>query len=99
MEHTRPLAKVIAVINHKGGVGKTHTVWLLSAVCEERSLRMLIVNADTQANITKSFLPERDERPDIEALFNSASDERAQGIQEAAEATRDAQQHFGLVVV
>ncbi len=67
-------AKVITVINLKGGVGKTHTAWLLSSVCQERSLRALAVDTDTQGNLTNSFLPQRDELPGIEALFNPASD-------------------------
>ena len=70
----RPPAKVITVINLKGGVGKTHTSWLLASVCQERSLRVLVVDTDTQANLTNSFLPERDGLPSIEALFNPASD-------------------------
>jgi chromosome partitioning protein len=64
-----PQAKVITVINLKGGVGKTHTAWLLSSVCQERSLRLLVVDTDTQANLTNSLLPERNEQPGLEALF------------------------------
>lgn len=73
-------AKVVTVINLKGGVGKTHTVWLLSSVCQERSLRMLVIDTDTQANLTKSFLPEPDGQPGIEALFHPASDQSAHSL-------------------
>ena len=30
-----PRATAITVINLQGGVGKTHAVWLLAAVCQE----------------------------------------------------------------
>jgi cellulose biosynthesis protein BcsQ len=43
---------VITVLNLKGGVGKTHTVWILSSVCQERGLRILLIDTDTQANLT-----------------------------------------------
>ena len=74
-EPERRRAKVITVLNLKGGVGKTHTVWLLAAVCQERELRMLAFDTDTQANLTGSFLPEPDERPGVEALFNASIDQ------------------------
>src|SRR6266480_1597807 len=80
MEPAARSAKVITVINMKGGVGKTHTVWLLSSVSQERSLRMLVVDTDTQANLTNSFLPERDGQPGIEALFNPAFDQQAHSL-------------------
>lgn len=73
---TAPLrqAHVLTVLNLKGGVGKTHTVWLLASVCQEQSKRILIIDTDTQANFTGSFLPQRDERPGVEALFHPALD-------------------------
>ncbi|MDD5751802.1 MAG: ParA family protein [Candidatus Peribacteraceae bacterium] len=40
-------AKVITVINLKGGVGKTHTAWLLAGVCQERGKKLLVVDTDT----------------------------------------------------
>src|ERR671913_62437 len=81
MNHPRRLsAKVITVINLKGGVGKTHTVWLLSSVCQERSLRLLAVDTDTQANLTNSLLPERDGQMGVQALFNPASDQQANSL-------------------
>jgi len=67
-------ASVITVINLKGGVGKTHAGWLLAAVCEERSRRTLLIDTDTQANLTSSFLDESDRRPGVETLFNPAQE-------------------------
>jgi AAA domain len=51
MTHTSPLrrAKVITVLNFKGGVGKTHCAWLFTAVCQERGIRLLAIDTDTQA--------------------------------------------------
>jgi cellulose biosynthesis protein BcsQ len=71
------LAKTITVINLKGDVGKPHTAWLIASVCQERSLRVLVVDTDAQANLTNSFIPVRDNKPGIEDVFNPAADERA----------------------
>jgi chromosome partitioning protein len=68
-------ARAITVLNLKGGVGKTHTTWLLSSVCEERQKRLLAFDADPQGNLTSSFLPERDGNPGVEILFHPAADE------------------------
>lgn len=68
-------AKAITVINLKGGVGKTHTAWLLAGVCQERGKRLLVVDTDTQGNITKSLLPQgHSPAPGIEALFDPRTD-------------------------
>ena len=53
---------------------KRKASWLLAAVCEERGLRALAVDTDTQGNLTNSLLPERDGQPGIEALFHPGSD-------------------------
>ena len=66
-------AKTITVINLKGGVGKTHTVWLLAGVCIERRKKILAIDTDTQANLTRSLLAEGNDRPDIAALFHPAT--------------------------
>lgn len=66
-------AQVICCLNHKGGVGKSHAVYLLAGVCEELGKRVLIIDADTQANISGTFLDD-DEGPGIEQLFNPAAD-------------------------
>lgn len=67
-------ASVITVINLKGGVGKTHASWLLSGVCEEMRRRVLLVDTDTQANLTDSFVADAAGLPGIESLFNPAED-------------------------
>lgn len=67
-------AQVITVLNLKGGVGKTHAVWLLASVSQEREKRILVLDTDTQANFTRSFLPNSDGQPGIESLFHPALD-------------------------
>lgn len=62
----------LTVLNLKGGVGKTHTVWLLASVCQEAGLRTLLIDTDTQANLTGSFLAASDDAPGVEALFDPA---------------------------
>lgn len=67
-------AKIITVINLKGGVGKTHLTWVLSGVCQEQKQRTLLIDTDTQANLTNSFIDPSDDKPGIEQLFNPAAD-------------------------
>lgn len=55
-------AKIIAVANHKGGVGKTSSVASIGAILAARGYNTLIVDLDTQANLTRHFMeaiPER----------------------------------------
>lgn len=67
-------AQAITVINLKGGVGKTHTAWLLAGVCQERSRRALVIDTDTQGNITKSLIGSGSPLPGIETLFDPRTD-------------------------
>ena len=54
--------KRIAVINQKGGVGKTTTTVNLGAARARRGLRVLMLDMDPQANLTVHV----DKRPDLE---------------------------------
>src|SRR5436190_23885372 len=49
-------ARILTILNLKGGVGKTHTTWLLASVCQERANRVLLIDTDTQGNLSNSFV-------------------------------------------
>lgn len=68
------LAHVITVLNHKGGVGKTHASWLIACVSEERQQRVLLIDLDTQANLTSSFLDVDDGLPTVTQFFDPAAE-------------------------
>lgn len=48
----RVMAKVISIINHKGGVGKTVTTANLGAALTIRGYKTLLIDLDGQANLT-----------------------------------------------
>ena len=45
-------AKILAVANHKGGVGKTTTTATIGAILASRGNSVLLVDMDAQANLT-----------------------------------------------
>jgi cellulose biosynthesis protein BcsQ len=69
-------AKRVALINHKGGVGKTTlTINLAIALCE-LGKRVLIVDADPQCNVTAHFLPE----DEVDELLDKSESETGRTI-------------------
>ena len=65
-----PSAGITTVLNLKGGVGKTHTTWLLAGVAHERGQRCLCVDLDTQANLTRNLIGDQSPLPGVEQLFH-----------------------------
>ena len=67
------MARIIAVINHKGGVGKTTSVASLGAALAEMGQKVLIVDLDAQSNLTSSLLPPS---PDYRTIYNALTERR-----------------------
>lgn len=67
-------AAILTVLNLKCGVGKTHASWLLASVCQERRKRILLIDTDTQANLSGSFVAPELATPGVEQLFHPGAD-------------------------
>ena len=72
--HSTKSASILTVLNLKGGVGKTHTTWLLASVCQERENRVLLIDLDTQGNLSDSFLEPTNHQPGVEQIFHPGND-------------------------
>lgn len=62
------MTKIIAVANHKGGVGKTTTVASLGAILSDMGKRILLVDLDSQSNLTTSLYGKEPEQTIYNAL-------------------------------
>ena len=67
------MGKVIAVANHKGGVGKTTSVANLGAALSLMGKRVLLIDLDAQQNLTFFFLKDEAEVSVYDALTGKAA--------------------------
>ena len=64
------IAKIIAVTNQKGGVGKTTTTLALSEGLMKKGYKVLAVDLDPQANLSFSLGGDTDDAPTVYELLN-----------------------------
>jgi chromosome partitioning protein len=67
------MANIISIINNKGGTGKTTTVLNLGAALAKRKKRVLLVDLDSQGNLTSAFGVEHNELGVGELLIGSCT--------------------------
>ena len=65
--------QIIAIANHKGGVGKTTFVASVGASLASRGYNTLLVDLDAQANLTASLLQDEAER---RTIYNALKEKR-----------------------
>lgn len=65
-------ARVVSVVNHKGGVGKTTTVSCLGEALANKGFRVLMIDLDPQGNLSQILGIENPEVQVADSLINDA---------------------------
>lgn len=73
------MSKIISVLNNKGGVLKTTTMLNLAIVLAKNGKRVLVIDADAQANATASF-KQIFTNPKFDSKFNSIDNKNVNEI-------------------
>ena len=63
------MTKIISIANHKGGVGKTTTIASLGVALSMRGKKTLVVDLDSQKNLTTLFLEDDPQRTIFDAMI------------------------------
>ena len=67
------MGKIITIANHKGGVGKTTTCSALGVALSMKGKRVLLIDLDSQRNLTSLFVHETPQRTIFEAIKDENS--------------------------
>jgi len=70
------MCKVTAIVNQKGGVGKTTTALNLGYALSEKGKKTLLVDFDPQASLTAALGQNADDKPNIQKLMANAIEEK-----------------------
>lgn len=69
------MTRIIAIANHKGGVGKTTSAASIGSCLAGKGFKTLLIDLDGQANLTSYFFPEEDE--DRNSVFDTLVNDTA----------------------
>lgn len=69
------MTRIIAIANHKGGVGKTTSAASIGSCLAGKGFKTLLIDLDGQANLTSYFFPEEDE--DRKSVFDTLVNDTA----------------------
>ena len=78
------MSKVIAICNQKGGVAKTTTAISLGAALAAKGKKVLLVDFDSQANLTKGLGIRQPMKHNVATLIYSAINDNEYKITDAA---------------
>ena len=62
------MSRIIAFANHKGGVGKTASVAAIGSILAKKGYEVMMIDLDTQANLTRHFMASVPERTIYQAI-------------------------------